>query len=483
MGQGARWEHVRELGEGGMGRVSLARRTLLDGVTQRVVVKRAHGGDEAASRLRAEARALACIDHGNVVKLLDAGEDAEGPFLVLEHVDGVDAHALLEDARADAAMDPQEVAWLLFEACRGVAAAHGARSADGDVLALVHRDLSPQNLLASVRGDVKVADFGIAWSQARANRTTTGVVVGNPRFISPEQLEGRHAGPATDVFGLGRVLEELLAVTAPSSLRAALADLASLATRRLPEDRPADADRLADALLDAVPSLPRGRTLLAARVARITATRERIHHALRGLLDDDPPLPRAPTEVAARAKTEAAPVREVHAQTPAVVPSHRRGAPRWVIPVAVLLTVAVFAVRFRRGPSAQPRPRTTPAVPVVAALPVAAEVAPSPPAAPTPPAVVAAALALRPTRRAPSRGARATVSAPDAGPAATLRVNAMPWAMVTVDDGAAQRTPHDFALAPGSHTVRAQYNTGGDETLRVDLRSGEVRPLALRRGW
>jgi hypothetical protein len=75
------------------------------------------------------------------------------------------------------------------------------------------------------------------------------------------------------------------------------------------------------------------------------------------------------------------------------------------------------------------------------------------------------------------------VSAPDAGPAATLRVNAMPWAMVTVDDGAAQRTPHDFALAPGSHTVRAQYNTGGDETLRVDLRSGEVRPLALRRGW
>jgi serine/threonine-protein kinase len=363
-----------------------------------------------------------------------------------------------------------------------VAAAHGARSAEGDVLALVHRDLSPQNLLASVRGDVKVADFGIAWSQARANRTTTGVVVGNPRFISPEQLEGRHAGPATDVFGLGRVLEELLAVTAPSPLRAALADLASLATRRLPEDRPSDADRLADALLDAVPSLPRGRTLLASRVARITATRERIHHALRGLLDDDPPLPRSATEVAARAQTEAAPVREVHAPPSPVVPSRRRGAARWVIPVAVSLMVAVFAVRLRRGPSAQPRPRATPAVPVVAAPPAVAEVAPSSPAAPTPPAVVAA-VALRPTRRALSRGARATVSAPDAGPAATLRVNAMPWAMVTVDDGAAQRTPHDFALAPGSHTVRAQYNTGGDETLQVDLRPGEVRPLALRRGW
>jgi serine/threonine protein kinase len=481
MGQGARWEHVRELGEGGMGRVSLARRTLLDGVTQRVVVKRAHGGDEAANRLRAEARALACIDHGNVVKLLDAGEDDEGPFLVLEHVDGVDAHALLEDARADADMDPQEVAWLLFEACRGVAAAHGARSVDGDALALVHRDLSPQNLLASVRGDVKVADFGIAWSEARANRTTTGVVVGNPRFISPEQLEGRHAGPATDVFGLGRVLEELLAVTAPSPLRAALADLASLATRRLPEDRPADADRLADALLDAVPSLPRGRTLLAARVARIAATRERIHHALRGLLDDDPPLPRAPTEVAARAKTEAAPVREVNAPPPSEVSLRGRGAPRWVIPVAALLTVAVFAVRLRRQPSAQAHP--PPAVPVVVAPPASARVAPSPPAAPTPPAVVTAALALRPTRRAPSRGVRATVNAPDAGPPATLRVNAMPWAMVTVDDGPAQRTPHDFALAPGSHAVRAQYNTGGDEALRVDLRPGEVRPLALRRGW
>ncbi|MFO0628016.1 MAG: serine/threonine-protein kinase, partial [Polyangiales bacterium] len=231
MGQGARWEHIRELGEGGMGRVSLARRTLLDGVTQRVVVKRAHGSDEATRRLRAEARALACIDHGNVVKLLDAGEDDDGPFLVLEHVDGVDAHALLEDARADAPMNPQEVAWLLFEASRGVAAAHAARSIDGDPLALVHRDLSPQNLLASVRGDVKVADFGIAWSQAQSNRTTTGVVVGNPRFISPEQLEGRHAGPATDVFGLGRVLEELLAVTTPSPQRAALADLASRATR------------------------------------------------------------------------------------------------------------------------------------------------------------------------------------------------------------------------------------------------------------
>lgn len=481
MGQGARWEHVRELGEGGMGRVSLARRTLLDGVTQRVVVKRAHGGDEAVRRLRAEARALACIDHGNVVKLLDAGEDADGPFLVLEHVDGVDAHALLEDARADAAMDPQEVAWLLFEASRGVAAAHGARTFEGEALALVHRDLSPQNLLASVRGDVKVADFGIAWSQTPANRTTTGVVVGNPRFIAPEQLEGRHAGPATDVFGLGRVLEELLAVTAPSPPRAALADLASLATRRLPEDRPADAERLADALLDAVPTLPRGRTLLAARVARISDTRARIHHALRGMLDDDPPLPRARTEAAARAKTVTAPAREVAA--PVEAPVGRRASSRWMVAAAALLALAVFAVRLRLGPRASTRPvaavtRPDPAVPP------SVRAVTNTPEAPSTPAVAVAAVALRPPRRTPPRAARAMLSgSPDAGPAATLRVNAMPWAQVTVDDGPTMRTPHDFALAPGPHTVRARYNTGGDETLRVDLGPGEVRPLALRRGW
>ena len=71
----------------------------------------------------------------------------------------------------------------------------------------------------------------------------------------------------------------------------------------------------------------------------------------------------------------------------------------------------------------------------------------------------------------------------DAGAAATLRVNAMPWAHVTVDDGAPVRTPHDLSVAPGTHTVRVQYNTGGEESLRVDLRPGEVRPLALRRGW
>ena len=67
--------------------------------------------------------------------------------------------------------------------------------------------------------------------------------------------------------------------------------------------------------------------------------------------------------------------------------------------------------------------------------------------------------------------------------AATLRVNAWPWAQVSVDEGPPRPTPHDFSLSPGTHAVRVQYNTGGEESLRVDLRSGEVRTLPFRRGW
>ena len=69
------------------------------------------------------------------------------------------------------------------------------------------------------------------------------------------------------------------------------------------------------------------------------------------------------------------------------------------------------------------------------------------------------------------------------GQAATLRVNAWPWAQVSVDEGPPRPTPHDFSLSPGTHAVRVQYNTGGEESLRVDLRSGEVRTLPFRRGW
>jgi serine/threonine-protein kinase len=159
-----------------------------------------------------EARLAGSVRHPNVASVLDVGEDAQGPYLIMDYVDGLPVARLVAAAGADAEPLPVQLcARIVLEAARGLHAAHEARAPDGRPLALVHRDVSPQNILVAFDGSVRVTDFGIAKAYGNTVRTSTGVLKGNLGYLSPEQLRFEEPDRRSDLFSLGVVLYELLA--------------------------------------------------------------------------------------------------------------------------------------------------------------------------------------------------------------------------------------------------------------------------------
>lgn len=156
-----------------------------------------------------EARIAGLIRHPNVVSVVDVGEDAKGPFAVMEFVEGVSVAELL--ARRDLQPLPMAVALRIArEVAEGLHAAHELSGPAGEPLELVHRDVSPQNVLIGFDGIARVTDFGIAKALGRVSRTSTGVLKGKLGYISPEQLRFEEPDRRADLFALGVVLFELL---------------------------------------------------------------------------------------------------------------------------------------------------------------------------------------------------------------------------------------------------------------------------------
>jgi serine/threonine protein kinase len=210
---GARYELVQRLGSGAAGDVHVARALLGGGGFERLVCIKRLGGPfdpEDVRALREEARLLASVRHANVVSLLGFGEEpGGGPFVVLELVDGLDLKALCR-ALPPGSLLPDAVA--VHVACavlRGLAAVQ--RSLPG----LVHRDVTPHNVLVSTHGEVKLADFGIALARDRIRATPPPFVKGKLGYMSPEQILGADLDARSDVFAVGVVLYELLAGERP----------------------------------------------------------------------------------------------------------------------------------------------------------------------------------------------------------------------------------------------------------------------------
>lgn len=239
-----------------------------------------------------EARIAAAIDHPNVVRTLDVGRDDDGPFLVMEFVDGFTLADWIADHHAAGKQMPLG---LCVEVARqvaaGLAAAHALTDQRGEPLALVHRDVSPQNILVDYDGQVRVADFGIARAVGRTTRTSTGVLKGKVGYMSPEQLRFEPLDARADLFALGVVIYEMATCqrlyAAPENeeaLRAtleqpapdlgetrpeapdALVELLFRLLAKKPEHRPASAAALRDeldALADALAANTDGRTAIA----------------------------------------------------------------------------------------------------------------------------------------------------------------------------------------------------------------------------
>jgi serine/threonine-protein kinase len=203
-----------EFSRGGMGRVELA---LLAGPRFRrlYAIKRLHphhAEDPAVREMFLEEGRLAgLVRHPNVVSVLDVGEDREGPFLVMDYVDGVSAADLLAQARRSGEAVPIAVCVrIALDAARGLHAAHELRDPSGKALALVHRDVSPQNVLVGFDGLARVSDFGVAKALGSGSRTSTGLLKGKMGYMAPERLRFEPPDRRSDLFSLGVVLHELL---------------------------------------------------------------------------------------------------------------------------------------------------------------------------------------------------------------------------------------------------------------------------------
>ena len=211
-----KYQLVRKLASGGMAEVFLARAAGPMGFEKTVVVKRIlpHLADEQnfISMFLSEARLAAQLNHPNVVQVFDFGEADGAYFLVMEFIDGVNLRVLFRKAHEQQTpLAFTLVARIISQACEGLAYAHDfVDPATNEPMGLVHRDVSPDNVLIARDGSVKVVDFGIAKAANQTNLTKTGTVKGKFSYMPPEQLTGQPLDRRADVFALGIVLYELL---------------------------------------------------------------------------------------------------------------------------------------------------------------------------------------------------------------------------------------------------------------------------------
>jgi serine/threonine protein kinase len=204
-----------KLGTGGMAEVFAARREGPHGFSKRVAVKRilpsAAEDDAFVSMFIEEASLAARLSHPNIVQVFDFGDDQNELYLAMELVEGTSLGRLLRAAAARKETVPLPVTlYLIAQAARALDYAHHLRGDEGELLGLVHRDVSPGNLLLTRTGHLKLADFGIACTQASERHTGDNDLRGKLGYMSPEQVQGRALDGRSDVFTLSVILAELL---------------------------------------------------------------------------------------------------------------------------------------------------------------------------------------------------------------------------------------------------------------------------------
>jgi serine/threonine-protein kinase len=210
-----RYEPLAKLARGGMAVVYIARQVEPELIERPVVLKRLHEdlrGDERARTLLAEAKMLTHVRHPNVVPILDVVATRDEAFLVLEYVEGVSLARLAKAAQDAGERIPVGVAArVMADVLAGLHAAHEAKDMRGEPLGIIHRDVSPQNVLVGADGVSRLIDFGVAKSLDGDMSTSGSVIKGKVGYFAPEQIQGLELDRRVDVFAAGVVLHELIA--------------------------------------------------------------------------------------------------------------------------------------------------------------------------------------------------------------------------------------------------------------------------------
>src|SRR5689334_13212256 len=196
-----------------MAEVYLARTTVAQGLNKTLVIKKIHTAYARSRQFVAmfvdEAKIALGLNHPNIIQVFDFGAVADTYFLAMEHVEGVDLLRLLQEAAKARQRIPYGLStYVVQQICKGLDYAHRKTDDFGQPLGIVHRDISPQNILLSWDGSVKIVDFGIA--RARDVHEEDGVIKGKYAYMSPEQARGEPVDCRSDVFAAGIVLFELV---------------------------------------------------------------------------------------------------------------------------------------------------------------------------------------------------------------------------------------------------------------------------------
>ena len=465
-----RYRVLRPLGEGGMGRVFLAESTAAGGFQRRVVLKqvRETGNAELRRALLDEARIQATLVHRNIVPVLDVEEHEGEHFVVLEYIDGLDLRRLMGICGR---LPWPLVVYIGMEVAAALDYVHRRTDEQGRLLGLVHRDVTPANILCSWEGEVKLTDFGIAQMGA-----PQGGIAGNLQYIAPELAGGGTADALADIYSLAVVLYEAITHTSPFRRKEDAATLTAVIAGRCapisdllapvevrstitaamlgdPALRPSSAARLREALLaapkriaDPVPAFAR---FLEEARAKSSVDRS----GLIKLIEAG----RAFTRRVARS------VAPDNADTVADAVPTNRG--RYVAAAGLALAVAgsaAAAIWWQQRPEGNraghgaidgglPPAAVAPDLQLVVPRDAAVTAPPPPP--------------VRPVRVARS---------------GSLSINALPWGDLWLDDRPIGHTPRLHLSVPaGRHRVRVRTKNGDERTRVVEVQPGKETKLTV----
>src|SRR5580704_12785199 len=214
--QQQRYRVKERLASGGMAEVFLAESAGIEGYKKQVAIKRVLPSLSEKKRFIAmfldEARLSAHLSHSNVAQVFDIGVGDSAYFIVMEYVDGADLKAIIEYMRKSGQAFAVEAAcFITAKICEGLTYAHELAGPYGTPREIIHRDMSPPNVLITKHGEVKIVDFGLAKAASQLEKSEPGIIKGKFSYLSPEAAMGQEVDARTDVFAVGIILWELLA--------------------------------------------------------------------------------------------------------------------------------------------------------------------------------------------------------------------------------------------------------------------------------
>jgi serine/threonine-protein kinase len=532
-----KYQLLRKLASGGMAEVYLAKAAGPQGFEKTLVVKRVlpHLAEDPSfiEMFFSEARLAALLNHPNIVQIFDFGESEGAYFLAMEYIDGLNLRMLCKRAHAAGMPLPVQLcAKMVSLACEGLAYAHEfVDPGTGEPLRLVHRDISPDNLLVSSHGALKVVDFGIAKAANQLHRTRSGVLKGKIAYMAPEQLQDKPLDARADIFALGVVLYELLSGRKPfdaegdvgmmqailyqppvpmSARRADVPEsLCNILERALSKERDARYGSCRELQADLERYLhttgePVGARHLARLVAQLAppqdaAARKVLEPSTRGLPSTHAPEPRS-----------ASSAEDVDTVSDRALPQPGRGRRRGLLATTGLLVALLGVFTWRgflmaedvRTPAPTPPPEVvpSPAAQLPASPPQPARVEPAalarvPESVPPEPAATPLATDTPEPQQQPSAQARSHpvpagvtgASAPRSGASslrASFRVTSNVPGMVRVNGKPVGRTPVVVrGILPGKVDVEVfDARAGFSKKQTFDVRAGDNGPLPFHIG-